>query len=292
MRSLIVGLGIGQLYKSVLEQLGHEIVTVDTDISKGATFPSVDPAIILYKNFDCVFICTPNFTHFDIASKVAKFSKIVFIEKPGVSDSTQWKNLTETFPKTRFMMIKNNMWRSNINDLKELADKARFVRINWINQDRVPNPGTWFTTKELAFGGVSRDLMPHLLSLFVSLDPYWSSEIITGFSTRRRYELKELTNTDYGRVKADGVYDVDDFCHISFGDKWSLIADWRSLTQDQRNIEFFMPDDTKETFELGLCPEEAYKNMIVDAIANLNTVSYWKQQSTIDMWIHEKVEKL
>jgi len=29
MKSLIVGMGIGQLYKSVLTELGHEVITVD-----------------------------------------------------------------------------------------------------------------------------------------------------------------------------------------------------------------------------------------------------------------------
>lgn len=45
MKSLIVGMGIGQLYKSVLTSMGHEIVTVDSDIAKGADFPSIKPAI-------------------------------------------------------------------------------------------------------------------------------------------------------------------------------------------------------------------------------------------------------
>ena len=29
MKSLIVGMGFGQLYKDVLTQMGHEVVTVD-----------------------------------------------------------------------------------------------------------------------------------------------------------------------------------------------------------------------------------------------------------------------
>ena len=33
--------------------------------------------------------------------------------------------------------------------------------------------GSWFTTRKLAFGGVSRDLMPHLLSLYVAMNPHW-----------------------------------------------------------------------------------------------------------------------
>ena len=64
-RSLIVGMGIGQLYKSVLEKLGHEVITVDQDIGKGADFDSVDKALLVHGLFDTAHICTPNFTHFE-----------------------------------------------------------------------------------------------------------------------------------------------------------------------------------------------------------------------------------
>jgi predicted dehydrogenase len=146
-RSIIIGMGIGQLYKTVLENLGHEIVTVDTDPSKGATYDNLDKAILLEKPFDTAHICTPNFTHFDIASKIAPHSKIVFIEKPGVADSNSWRQLLDSFDQTRFMMVKNNMWRAKIPELQYIAELAVKVNFNWINEDRVPNPGTWFTTK-------------------------------------------------------------------------------------------------------------------------------------------------
>jgi outer membrane protein OmpA-like peptidoglycan-associated protein len=90
-RSLVIGMGIGQLYKTVLEKLGHEVVTVDKDTAKGADFDSVDSALVVYGLFDTVHICTPNFTHFEIAARVAPHSKIVFIEKPGVATSDSAK---------------------------------------------------------------------------------------------------------------------------------------------------------------------------------------------------------
>ena len=170
-RSLVVGMGIGQLYKTVLEKLGHEVITVDQDITKGAMLPSIDSAILLYAPFDTVHICTPNFTHFQLAAKLAPVSKIVFVEKPGVARSENWTTLVHTFPNTRFMMVKNNIWRDNISELAELANKAKTVKIRWIRKNCIPSPGSWFTTKKLAFGGVSRDLMPHLLSLYVAMNP-------------------------------------------------------------------------------------------------------------------------
>jgi len=190
------------------------------------------------------------------------------------------------------MMVKNNQWRDNIEQLKSLADQAKTVNLNWINKDRVPSPGTWFTTKELAFGGVSRDLMPHLLSLYIALNPVWRTDNVNKIEAERKWQLNELTTTDYGQVKAGGVYDVDDVCHMTFTDKWNLTANWRSMDQDHRNIEFVMQDDSIETFELGLCPEYAYKEMIRDAVANLNNDKFWKNQYNQDTWIHQLIENV
>jgi predicted dehydrogenase len=293
MKSLVIGMGIGQLYKTVLLELGHTVVTVDADPKKGADFYDYGFAFAAHGHFDTVHICTPNYTHINLARHAAIHDAgIVFVEKPGVENSGIWAQLCEDFPGTRFMMVKNNQWRDNIAELKSLAELAKTVNLNWINKDRVPNPGTWFTTKQLAFGGVSRDLMPHLLSLYIALNPIWRTDNVNKIEAERKWQLNELTTTDYGQVKADGVYDVDDVCYITFTDKWNLTANWRSMDRDQRNIEFIMPDDTVETFELGLCPEYAYKEMIRDAVANLNNNKFWKNQYDQDMWIHQLIENV
>jgi predicted dehydrogenase len=292
MKSLIVGMGIGQLYKTVLAQLGHEVCTVDFDINKKADFPSVDPAILLHGYFDTVHICTPNFTHLELAVRIAPISKIVFIEKPGVINRNEWAKLCKRFPRTRFIMVKNNMWRNNISELAELANKAKTVKIRWIRKNCIPNPGSWFTTKKLAFGGVSRDLMPHLLSLYVAMNPNWKNDAISGQTAMACWELKDIDSTEYGTVNPDGTYDVDDVCVINFGDKWKCAANWRSMDEEDSSIEFTMQDDSVTQFELGWCPEEAYLNMIKDAIENLNNDEYWKVQLEIDLWIHERIENL
>jgi predicted dehydrogenase len=291
-RSLIIGMGIGQLYKTVLENLGHEVITVDKDITKGATMPSIDAAILLYGSFDTVHVCTPNFTHFEIAAKVAPHAKIVFVEKPGVADSNSWKILLETFKYTRFMMVKNNMWRSNIDELKELASQAKTVKIRWIRKNCIPSPGSWFTTKKLAFGGVSRDLMPHLLSLYVAMNPQWRADKVDGHTMLAAWKLEDIDSTDYGTVNHKGTYDVDDVCVINFTNKWKCAANWRSMDKEDSSIEFIMQDNSVERFDLGWCPEEAYHNMIVDAITSIDDHEFWLKQYDIDTWIHERIENL
>jgi len=291
-RSLVIGMGIGQLYKTVLENLGHEVITVDKDITKGASMPSIDAAVLLYGSFDTVHICTPNFTHFEIAAKIAPYSKIVFVEKPGVADSNSWNILLETFKYTRFMMVKNNMWRSNINDLKELASRANTVDIFWSRKNCIPSPGSWFTTQKLAFCGVSRDLMPHLLSLYVAMNPDWRKEQITGKQALRLHTLESIKSTEYGTINPNGTYDVDDRCHMIFGSKWTLLADWANMHEDNSSIKFTMEDGTMERFELGWCPEEAYQAMIKEAIERVDDAKFWTEQYEQDTWIHTMIEKL
>ena len=290
--SLVVGMGIGNLYATVLDKLGHGVITVDQDASKGADFINVDTAIEECRMFDTAHICTPNFTHEEIARKLAPVTKIVFIEKPGIINSKAWIKLITDFPKTRFMMVKNNMWRSNIDDLKQLAKKAKTVKIRWIRKNCIPSPGSWFTTRKLAFGGVSRDLTPHLLSLYVAMNPQWRADTVNGQTAMACWELKDIDSTEYGTVNPNGTYDVDDMCVINFSNKWKTAANWRSIDEEDSSIEFIMEDNSIERFELGWCPEEAYQAMIKDAIDNVDNYHFWLDQFDIDTWIHERIENL
>jgi len=285
MKVLIVGMGFGNLYKSVHTDLVNDIVTVDTNGT--ADYATVDDAIRENSAFDVAHICTPNFTHIKIARKIAPACDIINIEKPGVATAEAWQQLVQDYPSTRFMMSKNNMWRDNIADLQKAAANAAQIEITWVNKDRVPNPGSWFTTKSLAYGGVSRDLMPHLLSLYIALNPNWMTTPVTDSSMGQFWTLDKLTGSEYGNVDPDGTYDVDDHATVYFDDRWILYADWKDDTADDRSIRF-----DKQEFELGLCPESAYKAMVIDAINNRDNAEFWQTQLQQDLWIHAKIDEL
>lgn len=291
--SLVIGMGIGQLYKDVLTNLGHEVVTVDLDSRKKPDFTDIQAALDYINFYDTVHICTPNFTHQKIAEQVATKAGIVFVEKPGFESADEWHNVVYNYPDTRFMMVKNNMWRDNINELRKVAQESESVELKWINKDRVPNPGTWFTTKELAYGGVSKDLMPHLLSLFAAFEPDFINAKVLFTAEKQEWELSDLTRSDYGIVNAVGTYDVDDFYHIEFdinGRKYDLTSQWRSMDTDERLIKFNLDGDVNVVAQLGLCPEDAYQRMIAEALANYNDMLFWEEQYHIDMWIHKMIE--
>ena len=282
MRALIVGTGFGKaVYYNIYQKLGWNITTVDI-ADPDADFDNIDK---VGYGVDVAHICTPNFTHYELACKAAKRSSVVFVEKPGVANSEQWQQLLDDNPNTRITMVKNNQYRANINDMYNAATTGD-VYINWINRNRIPNAGSWFTNKELAFGGVSRDLMPHLLSIYQILNPNWKETNMGEREARQRWTLDSVTDTDYGTVNKDGIYNVDDFCYITY-DRFKLSANWRSDSNDNISVT-----TASNVFELGLCPEEAYERMIETARLNLLNDAFWKEQEEMDLWIHQQLEAL
>jgi len=293
--SLIIGMGIGQLYKNVLEDMNHDVITVDQDPKRLADYTLLPQALEQVDKFDTVHICTPNYTHGTVALEVVDKARILFIEKPGLATASAWDSLVEAHPDTRIMMVKNNQYRDDIDEFKNLARASVIVNLNWVNRDRVPNPGSWFTNKELAFGGVSRDLVPHLLSLWVAMDPWYDQADRTRKVVKQNWTLSDLTATDYGTVNPNGVYNVDDYCRLGFlGQEtmWTITADWRSLQEDNIAVEFELYTGHKYVKPLGLCPESAYKRMIETAIQKIDDQEFWDNQFHQDSWIHTKVEKL
>jgi len=293
-KALIIGMGFGQaVYKPVLEQAGYEVITVDMDATKGADFTDVDEAIRVHGKFDTVNICTPNFTHIKLARKVAVHSGIVFVEKPGVATKDAWQQLVTDYPNTRFMMVKNNQYRPDMKYFKSLADQSNEINVIWNNKNRIPNPGSWFTNKSLAFGGVSRDLIPHMLSYYCALTKYSEGSIISA-TAEQRHQLADITDTDYGVVNYDGVYDVDDYCKLVFKagkTTWNLIADWKNDLADDVYISFGMNNSAVKV-ALGLCPAEAYGAMIAHAVSNIDNDAFWQEQLSQDLWIHQQIENL
>ena len=181
-----------------------------------------------------------------------------------------------------------------IKDFKRLADQSERVYVRWNNANRIPNPGSWFTTKELAFGGVSRDLIPHMLSYYCVLTDFTEGQKLDTVAMQN-YLLSDITSTDYGTINPDGIYDVDDFCKLEFKNgntTWILSANWKTnLDHDDSSISFGMKNSAIR-HGLGLCPEEAYQGMIEAAIENLNNNEFWEKQFAQDIWIHEQIENL
>jgi predicted dehydrogenase len=286
-RSLIIGLGFGNtVYFPILKSLGHEVITVDP--IKPALFSTIEEAIDKYKFFTTVNIATPNYTHEALARQLAPHCKFIFVEKPGFINKQSWHKLVIDFPDTNILMTKNNQYRKEIDYYRHLAKQSKNITVKWSNNNRIPNPGTWFTNKKLAYGGVSRDLMPHLLSYYTLFDSY-ESGICSKRSNKQVWNLDDLKSTEYGIVDTNGVFDVDTYYELEYqtaNTKWTLIADWKS---NKGFDEIYIDFDGKR-FELGLCPEEAYKRMIQTVLLMNDKIWYWEDQLAQDLFIHKEIE--
>lgn len=283
-KSLIIGLGFGEaVYKPILEKISKQVITFDIDSSKNPNYTDIKQLLNDHNKFDTVNICTPNFTHGYFARKLANYAKIIFVEKPGVINEFEWNKLVYDFPNTRFMVTKNNQYRNEITTFRELAEKSSEIKIKWINNDRIPGAGGWFTDKSMSYGGVSKDLMPHLLSYYclfedLNVKPYFKFK-------SQQWSLDDCNISNYGNVNKTGTFNVDTFCTMEFYSKnktWILTSDWKSNKgYDEVNIEF----DGKN-FELGLCPEYAYEKMIKTAFELQDDREFWKYQLKQDSFIH------
>jgi predicted dehydrogenase len=281
-KALVIGLGMGQQYASWLKQLNYQVVTVDPATDKAADYRQVQEAIDNHKNFKIVYIGTPNWTHESVAREVAEHTSLLIIEKPGVENSTTWTKLIDDYPNTKIMMVRNNQFRTEMSGYRDLVKLSKKVVICWSRKDGVPS-SPWFTDKSKAFGGVSRDLMPHLLSMYTALTEY----------------KKGITL--YKKVKDSNNTGIDDFCEIGITNNttWLFQASWKNNTQDEFYIEFHLNSGKTIKFELGDymtafggCPAGPYISMIKNAIENLNNNKFWKEQFLQDQWIHQLIEDL
>lgn len=284
MKALLAGFGgIGaNVYYPELQKLGYEIDVLD-EKTPNAKYKNV---VEIKQAYDIAVVSTPNFTHEPISRALAlNGTKRIFIEKPGLRTAQDWWDLCSDFKDTRFHLVKNNLYRSSYGNVIENFKTTSCIGmdIQWINSNRIPNPGSWFTDKEKSFGGVSRDLMPHMYCFAAKiLGERTTAEIPFIQSTMQRWDLKNISNSDYGIVNPKGIYNVDDHATAigSIDDiSVKLYASWKSA-YDKQSITLYFKDGTSYEWEFGLCPAEAYGEMLRDE----------RDSIKIDMDIHYFLE--
>jgi oxidoreductase len=270
MKALIAGFGgIGaNVYYPELKLLGYSVDILDSTVPN-VTYRNVAE---VSTGYDIAVVCTPNFTHEEIARSLASHgTKRIFIEKPGVRDSWEWGDLVNDFEDTSFHMVKNNLYRGSYGNIFELMKEKKVIGVDiaWLNANRIPNPGSWFTNRSLAFGGVSRDLMPHLYCFGAKIfghrvmeQTYWTH------TSMQRWDLAKIKTSDYGVVNSQGKYNVDDYSS-AIGEIGNITvrmtASWKE-GYDKQSITLFFDDGTTYEWSFGLCPAEAYGMMLADSV--------------------------
>lgn len=298
MKALLVGLGgIGKnVYVPELQRMGFEVTTVDPK-TKEAHYPNIEQ--LPNVQYDLGVIATPNYTHFELAAEASEFCRNILVDKPGVGSVDAWRKLKTQHTSTNFTLIKNNLYRYSDNVFEQYYRSGLLVavEINWLNANRIPQPGGWFTDKSKAFGGVAHDLFPHLYCFLYLIFGNTKQEVRPiSRQQYQRWNLETVGDTDYGRVDRTGVYNVADYAEefLEFA-PWhnpvripiTLRASWKEGRDDQ-TVRLYLKDGSVVTYQFGLCPSYAYGNMFYDVLTQYYVSEDVHEE--LDKFIHRQLE--
>ncbi len=141
-------------------------------------FDSVDKMLAEAPELDAVSIIVPNKFHAPLALQCLKAGKHVFCEKPPGLSAAEVEEMVKVAEETgkKLMFNFNNRARPESQAMKKYVDDGTVGRINsaqakWIRRTGIPGFGGWFTTKAMAGGGATIDLL-HMIDLSLYLMGY------------------------------------------------------------------------------------------------------------------------
>lgn len=295
--AIVVGLGgIGKnVYVPQLEKLGFEVESVDIDSDSGATYENIKD-IPKETEYEIAVICTPNIYHLPNVLDLSHHCKKILVEKPGFANPYAWENVqNRLLPDHDITLVKNNLYRPEYKMLRAKCNDSNItkIEITWFNKDRIPNPGSWFTDRMMAFGGVTHDLFPHLYTFMLLLFPV---EQVIGASfisarSEQRWNLTNIgTSTDYGTINPNGIYNVCDYAESHYminNIKVSLRSSWKEGHDDQ-SIRIHYNNGSEFKWMFGLCPDEMYGKMLNASLkTDIGTDTF---NNLMDPWIHQQLE--
>jgi len=164
-----------------------------------------------------VEICTPNFTHAEIAIAAAKAGKIVISEKPLALNGEQAKTMVDAVEKAGVANFVSFNYRRvpAVTLVKQLVDEGRFGRIfhyranflqDWTISPDVPQGGmaTWRLDVKAAGSGVTGDLLAHCIDTAM-----WHNGPITRVNAMTETFVKQRMHVETGKKEKVGI---DDAC--------------------------------------------------------------------------------
>ncbi|ETZ19718.1 Gfo/Idh/MocA family oxidoreductase [Pedobacter sp. V48] len=142
------------------------------------------PGVISYNTIDdliadeaieLIIINTPNYTHFDYATKSLSAGKHILVEKPFTATSTEAKELFELADRMgkKIFFYQNRRWDSDYTAVREVIESGKLGKLNEVHfrYDRYRlaiGPKT-FKEEPIAASGLMYDLGPHLLDQAISI---------------------------------------------------------------------------------------------------------------------------
>ena len=131
MKVILIGNGYwGNIIKEKLSKITHLIYTADSK-------SNID--VILEKDVDYVFICTPTKTHYNIIKKCIKNKKNIFCEKPFTGDFNKAIELYELADKYGVEIYVDNIFLSRVEFLPHINNhkNSTLFKFEWYKYEEI-----------------------------------------------------------------------------------------------------------------------------------------------------------
>lgn len=138
------------------------------------SYGSIDE-LINDPQIELIIINTPNYTHFEYATKSLNAGKHILVEKPFTATSAEAKvlfKLAEQVGKQIFF-YQNRRWDSDYTAVKQVIESGRLGKLNEVHfrydRYRVAIGAKTFKEEPIAASGLMYDLGPHLLDQAINI---------------------------------------------------------------------------------------------------------------------------
>ncbi len=142
------------------------------------------PGIISYDTIDeliddeaieLIIINTPNYTHYDYASRCLNAGKDILVEKPFTATSAEAKELFALADQLgrKIFFYQNRRWDSDFTAVREVIESGQLGKLNEVHfrydRYRMAIGAKTFKEEPIAASGLMYDLGPHLLDQAISI---------------------------------------------------------------------------------------------------------------------------
>jgi len=135
-----------------------------------------DTNVLLDGGADLIIVATPNHLHVPQAKACFERRLHVMVEKPACFTLREARELAQlAASKERgFWVSSASLERADIRQMHSIIASGklgpiRCIDVSWIRATGIPRPGSWFTRRSSAIGGVGADLGWHMLDVGLSL---------------------------------------------------------------------------------------------------------------------------
>jgi predicted dehydrogenase len=166
---------------------------------------------------DGAIISTPNYTHYTYTMKMLDEGIGVLCEKPVALNTAEVQDIIQKAGRSGVVYIPGfvNRWRQEMQMAYREVERGTIgnvekIEAGWLRKSGVPRPGTWFTLKKYAGGGVLVDLGSHVLDLclmFLGNSKPVKYQLTT--SPCRKEELNQTGGASWFARKESAGLDID-----------------------------------------------------------------------------------